>query len=373
MKINIHRVSLILTSFVAVFSITLGFMTRPVNATITCYNPKNWIEDVVYDGNMKTVKYHISGNQSYFDVHYYSNNTTELTEYATFAYDEAFAMTPPAEASKTKARIYVLGKYTPIGVSLPDYSSVYVGDFKVGAEVDINLQYKATVKLLDILSPYCGVTWTTYLYRYRSDGSFIQNAKLEQATVTFTESSGTVNIDSEYAYERKEDDFYIVPVIEISFSHAYNTDGVFEIELRPWDFRFTVAVNMIEENSQTMQDINDKLGDISDQIGDTNEKLDDILSGGSAGSSLNGTTGAVNDKNEELGDTLQDYQDVQESLPTTPDNFDDIVDNKRLDDAIENAEQVFDWDASGLANMFPPMGVSVGLSTLFYVVFGKRG
>lgn len=90
-----------------------------------------------------------------------------------------------------------------------------------------------------------------------------------------------------------------------------------------------------------------------------------------AGDRLDNATGDLDNAGDELGDSLDDYNDANSMLPTAPKDFSDVLDDDSLNNAIADAQKIFDWDKSGLNYLFPPMTLSLGLAVLFYVVFGK--
>lgn len=103
----------------------------------------------------------------------------------------------------------------------------------------------------------------------------------------------------------------------------------------------------------------------------TDGKLDDILSGGSAGSGLNDKSDQLDDKNDGLSSDLEDMENVQDSLPTVPDDVDDLVDDEQFDAAIDSLSATLDWEAMGLETFIPILVLGLALCVMMFVIFGK--
>lgn len=354
MKINIQRVVKCLTCAVTVFMVVLATITTPAKAVTSDVDPADYVTDITTVDGIKTVNYKFTGISPY--INFWDSSATGPQQASTYQwmvgdYAEQFALT-----------YYPLGLEAQSGWPMQS-GRILTADILPGCPIDISFsiglvfyyrQYNDAV----VPNTYYP-NYTAGFHTYDANGNYLDTVELTVAgdPINYDGNSGqgwTFNISGRVPLNA----YAVLPWFKLDtwlgedHQHHY-----MYVSLTPGDLKMSTAVDSIAEQSHQMTVIQNK--------------MDDIISGGSAGSDLTDKTDELDKENDKLEDTMDDYHDATNNLPTTPDNFDDVVDDEALNDAIGEANKIFNWDISGLNYMFPPMTISLGLAVLFYVVFGK--
>lgn len=392
MKINIQKIVKLGTTFCAVLSLVLFSFVTPVRADIvgTSINAMDYVVDTTIVGDTKTVTFKFIG------VNYCVNVWTQPSGVKSFCLGytpgRPWSPTWPDACTGFSSRTYFFGseafdnKPAPSGV-------LDVSDIMPGASLDLVLGYDMSFEYSEYnVSATGDLIYSQGAFFYDSDGSYVETIYFPEYRQDISLSGSEIfRFDFPASLTIPSGISYILPFVSINMTmdsgYYLNSCNVYFI---PSSFEMSVDINMIYENSQTMdaikdqlgdisqgiQDTNDKLDDVNDAITENNEKLDEIITGGETGEASKESSDALKDAAGELQDAVDKMEEVKENIPTTPSNFDNIIDSETdasIDEALDNAELLFDWKASGLEKMFAPMGLSCSLSTLFYVIFGKRG
>lgn len=98
-----------------------------------------------------------------------------------------------------------------------------------------------------------------------------------------------------------------------------------------------------------------------------------IQDGGQAGENLATKGDELDNKNEQLGGVVGDLNNAVGVLPTTPGDVSAIVDIGLLDQSVSLMTTILDYEAMGLGDLMPVLGLLAGLAVIIYLVFGKRG
>lgn len=292
---------------------------------------------------------------------------------------------PPKGTTSFTSRTYPLGKEAYDSQVMPVYSAVDVGDIKELAPVSISSRF--SVQLRDLTASHMEsmvpstVRYSCGFYAYDASGVYLGVFYGPNETKELYPGD-VFDFVARYDDALPSNIKYLLPFVTGVFTPTGSYYDNFDYNgflIKPWYFRMDVDINMIYEQSQTMQRIEEEIGEIGDKIDDTNDKLDgiddtleDIYTGGEAATEASEHIKDVNDDIDGFEDLLEDKEKAEDKLPTAPSSFENVIDDDVLDSAITDAGKIMDWEASGLNRMFAPMGLSVGLSILFYVVFGKK-
>lgn len=372
MKINIRKIAIVGASFLAVFSIILAGII-PSHAAMPHFNPKDYISSISVSGDTKTVTFDFSSiAPRYVLWEYFTDGTSKkTTSNGTLSMYNLLSY-----LHRVYSMAFPLG-YETYKENLDGGRGLDISDISSGAELTFDCSWDVTANLVTngqsngtTDDPGCVLIVRSYVMLFDSDKKFIRTIQGNSKDINISNKmSGVITVDCESEIVIPSGCNYIVPFYEVQVTNFQSASSQWRISISNAGFSFTTDINMIYENSQTMNDI-------KDAIQDTNDKLDDIISGGDAGED------AQDDFNnlEQGADSVQDAVDQQnaakDKLPKPPSSVNDVVSDdteKAVDEALDNAAQLFDWETSGLSNMFAPMGLSVSLSTLFYIIFGKRG
>lgn len=98
-----------------------------------------------------------------------------------------------------------------------------------------------------------------------------------------------------------------------------------------------------------------------------------ILDGGEAGENLGNKGGELDDKNDQMGGAMDELNNAQGALPTLPGDASTLVDVGLLDNSITLMTTILDYEAMGLGDLFPVLGLVAGLAVLLFIIFGKTG
>ena len=348
MNINIQKVVKCLTSISAVFAVAVMYLSAPAKAAI--YNISDFFEYNVIDKETDTRTAYFEVDVSPFSRVYDSTNTLVASGYGSI--DWKFPHDSITQHTFT-ASIYHFGGVLWTDANASDYV-LDVSDIMDGTEItlsaDLDCRFTTTNKAADLDFQY-----RTFIIAYDANMKLISRTNTAWSSSTLPKEA-TREIENSLAYTLPKNTFYIGMITQTKWTFPYDIDSL-SLAMSPQPVVLSVAVDMVYEQSQTMNKISNQ--------------LDEIFTGGSAGDALGNSTDNMDKDNDKLGDALDDYHGAADQLPTTPADLDDVIDKDAIQGAVDDAAQIFDWDASGLTYMYVPMGISLSLSVLFYVVFGK--
>lgn len=323
-----------------------------------CYDPADYIHDITISDETKTIRYDFS--EIRYAFRYWDNGTNTVQDFVDNFSVQVDALTQHVVACYPFGVIRATSNLDSRGGAL------YVGDILPGSPIAFDFGIEVYFEWVNDGQPFdMTVVYEPVYLLYDDAGQLIDTVNLDKETVVYTLGDGGDNPVTTTLSEIRHitgsipaDASYIVPFYRIRAKNSGNVQVWLTLSVQGAHTSLSVDINTVLENSNQMQAINDKLSD--------------IITGGEAGDRLDDATGNLDNSSDQFDDTLGDYQDKADQLPTTPSNFDDIIDNDLLDSTIKDAQKIFDWDASGLNYMFVPMGISLSLAVLFYVVFGRE-
>ena len=177
------------------------------------------------------------------------------------------------------------GQVSPLGVknwnaSACQGGSIFIGDIIAGASVDIECSFDMTFvqqafNQVDygsqlVVTPRWGADC------FGSNGEFINIVYATGEKIMSIYSTTGFDFDYTGTFIMPALVKYIVPWIDMTCTFpAVENECWVQFDVDP--FSFSTSINMIYEQSQTMDAINEKLGEIGDKLDDTNDKLDDLL------------------------------------------------------------------------------------------------
>lgn len=396
MKIKFQKFAVVGASFMAALSIVLS-LCNPVSAATppkSALDPDEFIKTITVNGDLKTVKFDFSSlTPLYILWQYWPDNTSVKTR----SHGLLSGMQLESGLQRVYSLVYPLGVET-YSNSIYDNGVLDVRDIMPGAELRFDCQWYFSLFVLSLdgtpVNPVADavqILRSTRLLMFDESGNYLGvSENLRQSSFVAESDNATILIDGSTVATIPSGCAYVCPTFEIQLG-KFNTDSSrWLISMKQAAFSFSTDINMIYDNSQTMEDIKDALGDVNSSIQDANgklddvndnltqnnEKLDEIISGGDAADDAQGTFNDLVNGSGAFQDAIDKQHEAESKLPTPPASADDIVSDEvdtAVDEALDNASQLFDWESSGLTNMYVPMGLSVSMSTLFYIIFGKRG
>lgn len=393
MKINIQKIAIMGASFLAVLSIILTGAI-PGHAAMQHYNPSDYVSSISVSGDTKTVTFDFSSIASRFILwEYFSDGTSEKS-----TMNGALSMyNLSSNLSRVYSMTFPLG-YETYKENLDGGRGLDVSDICSGAELTFTCSWDVNASVVTngnasgtTEDQGCVLIVRSYVMLFDANKNYMRSVQGVSKNIEIAnKNSGSIAVDSESQVVIPSNCAYIVPFYEVQITNFYLSTGQWRISISNTGFSFSTDINMIYENSQTMidikdaigdlnssiQDTNDKLDDVNQNLQDNNEKLDEIISGGDAAVDAEDDYNKLEQGSQAIQDAMDNQNKAEEKLPKPPTSVKDIVSDdtdKAVDDALDTAGQLFDWEASGLNNMYVPMGLSVSLSTLFYIIFGKKG
>lgn len=295
-------------------------MTVPAKAaTWTTLNPVDYIDAVYTEGNYRYVRYDFQ--------------RTPLISTPNGNTNGSFLQLKPSVDNPLKQQflVYPLGTKFSGGPPLSSSSfnvAIAVSDFKSNAaltvssslELSLGVSYTAYSQfieeklVIDVLWSFAG---------YGGSGNYL--GSIESTDYLTNKTLQDVYVDEQYSlivpvnmtisplsFEEKV--YYIVPYVSLTY-HVINDHE--DICIDYWrlscdDFSITTRIDMLYEQSLTMQKIEDQIGDlgdkldnVDDQLGDLNDKADTIING--------------NDHQ------LNNAQDGSEKVEQNQDTMDDVL------------------------------------------------
>lgn len=377
MKINIQKIIRCLITFAVVCMVIVTALTPTAKAAVVAYNASDFVKVKVASG--ENLRVHYVFDTIIPEIVLYENDVVSDDFYPTPSTTGTSTVYPFEVATKPYVRSALIRMFMAghrAYANSPAYNNgcIYVGDIIPGSPLQVSCGYKwytisssgqALMPLNDIT-----VNFNIGMYYYGADGSYLGRYILTEKTVNYNEydEPQSVYIDLTYEWVISQDVAYIAPFYDINVTWPQDAQEYshWSFSVTAYPFTLTADVNMIYENSQTM----DK---VVDQLEELNDRMDEVISGGEAGAELEDESGKLDDAGDALGDAMSDYENAADALPTMPADVGEIVDADALDDALALGSSFMDWNRSGLNKMFVPLSLSVSLSVWFYVVFGRKG
>ena len=387
MKINIQKCVKWMTSILAILGLVLVTLPSPVSAVaIPAYDPSDFISNVTVDGDVKTVTFDFSELVPYVVVwESLSTNTTVTTRYS----EEKIYLTPEQYSVRISGRMFPFGSQGQDNQSAPaDGGLLDVSDLCAGAPVSFFMSYGIHAEMTsgydETVENALTVRLNNGLYKYDKDGNYLGVEYLGARTEYLSHPESYYwDYTAEKTWYCDEDVAYILPFISFDFSGEQLDYWSFSVQES--DFTMSTDINMVLEQSQTMDEIKnqvtqngEKLDDVNDNLEEgnklqqeTNDKLDEIIDGRSEEIE---DSENLKDEIANQGQIVDDALAEKDALLNKPDPEDVAVD---LDDYIDpyyrgqvvNAFAVF----TGLPFPTGMLGVVCGIIVVSYVLFGKKG
>lgn len=344
MKINIQKIVKLGTTFCAVCSLVLFcFCPRAYALDLELIEPEriypaDYIVDTVVDGDSKTVTYRFDDTAVRVNLWGSPSGAKISSLYlgTGSSFNPNLAFTSISSDTGFMSRVYVFGSEAFDGQDAP-VGVLDISDIMPGASLDLTLDYDLTFEYWQGAVTQAQVVMTAGVFCYDAGGSYLKTVYFSEVreTINFEttpSSSQIVTYDPECMLTLDSGVSLILPFTSYNFTIL---DGkplsACNVAFTPDPFDITCDINMVYENSQTMDAIKDQLGDISQGIQDTNDKLDDVSQG-------------IQDMNDRL-------DDVNDQMADTNDKLDTIIDGtpeqqataaEKSDEAANMRDQVQD-------------------------------
>lgn len=258
-------------------------------ASWTTLVPADYISDTYYVGNYRYVVYDFQRTPLIY--HRYGSNTGTTMN--------SVSLVPnPDITTPFYFTVYPLGVRTTGGPPLSNASSgqiaIDVSDFKPSAalsimsnlQLELDISYWTSAEQLDERF-VVGVDWM--FVAYKEDGSYSGSIERHQESIAGT-LQDVYQDDTSYVYdipinmdlvfsEFAEAVRYIVPICSVTLTTTYDEPDltIGYVRLSCESFSLSTRMDMLLQDSLTLQEINDKLGETNDKLDDTNDKLDQII------------------------------------------------------------------------------------------------
>lgn len=281
-------------------------LTVPAHAAIAAYDPDDYVSEVVINGDIKTVTFDFGLHDPWINMyeHFEDGSNKKYTFTGT-----AEMWTPSADAIRVYGMVYPLGVQGFIDSYAPSGGVIDVSDIMPGASLTFDISWTLTFALIPNMSlvdatvtDALHVGSSVRLVMYDADGAPIGNIKsADQWDYIPNTPSHSFHVGVETVAELPSDCKYILPFFEIQGTEPQVPLNQLRWNVVPQGFAITTDINMVYQDSVTMDRINDKLDDITAGIQDTNDKLDDVNQG-------------IQDTNDKLDDVNQGIQDTNDKL-----------------------------------------------------------
>ena len=285
----------------------------PVQVNAANYTAADFVSNTVVSGDTKTVYYTFGSPISPFTIFQDQTGVTVGSGYGTVShYFES-----GVSNYKVDFTTYHFGSKFYTGSSSRD-GLVDISDIVSGASITLDLGFR--------LEYAASVNPQGFSIRYRHivccyDAAYNLIDQYIPSWPDYVDTKETLfSVDDSADYVVPSGAAYIACMTQFQLLSVANT-GTLSFSVRPDAIRMSVDINMIHEQSQTMQKIEQQLGDIGDKLDDTNNKLDEIISGGEAGEQLGaagddmtGSSGAVSDQAGQVGSDLDQVGDFESDL-----------------------------------------------------------
>ena len=149
-----------------------------------------------------------------------------------------------------------------------------VSDIMDGTDVVLSADFECSVTTTQT---GCNLDfdYRTFILAYDANMKLISTTKTDWASATLIRE-GTQEFENQLSYTLPRNTFYIGMITQTKWTSPYSI-GTMSFCISPRPVTLSVSIDMIYEQSQTMDKISNKLDDIGGQLGDVNDKLDDII------------------------------------------------------------------------------------------------
>lgn len=357
-----------MSSFLAVLAVVLISCPTPASA-LESFQPANYLQDISVDGDIKTVTYLFDSSIPL--TNFWLQPSGEKLTYQA----NEITLFPPKGTTSFTSRTYPLGKEAYDSQVMPVYSAVDVGDIKELAPVSISSRFSVqlrdlTASHMESMVPYT-VRYSCGFYAYDASGAYLGVFYGPNETKELYPGD-VFDFVARYDDALPSNIKYLLPFVTGVFTPTGSYYDNFDYNgflIKPWYFRMDVDINMIYEQSQTMQRIEEEIGEIGDKIDDTNDKIDDIITG----------TPEMKDDADgfegEIGDTVDDLEDVMKEDDMTKPSIEDM--DADIEEYLDPTSQEKISSSVGGVWDFPVANgmlmVVLNLTFASYVLFGKKG
>lgn len=338
MKRNIKKVIKCLACLVTCVSVVVCSLVSPVFAVAggTVYDINVYWFDTEVSGDTLTDYFGfdtLSGSWHTFANNYYVSGVDDIKT--------TYTVSSGSALNDVDFYYYFMGSGSSNGVMKYNYLSL--GNYRSYNTISLGASFDFSMVCHN--PPGCDITvkWQCRIKYYDEDMKELGVLTSEESSVLIGDSTSGKTFSTTFDIEIPSGACYLVPYLWLSVDPALN---VISTDMTIRADRTSPLYIMVTSPSN-----------LSDE---------DIAEG-----ELDDANGKLEDTGDHIGDAIGDYNDINSQLPSAPSDFSDVVDDDQLNNAINDAQKIFDWDKSGLNFMFAPMTLSLGLAVLFYVVFGK--
>lgn len=290
-------------------------------AAVSSYDPDDYISEISINlDDSKHVIFDFSSIPSLFDIWEDPSGTKTQLKNVTGTKQ----WRPSAGCTKLRMRIFNLGVETWETSDAKPYSVVNIGDIMPGVPLDAGFQFSMNVTRVS-MSDYQGpaiaslhVNTNFGFYTYDKDGHSlgVKWGPGQDVTYNFAFTGTNVyNPSAQYTFDPAVK--YIAPFLSLAFTDDVDlNEWLFEIKVN--GFSLSTDIDMIYENSVTMDRIEQHLDDIGQGVQDANDKLDDV------NQSIQDNGDKLDDVNQSIQDNGDKLDDVNQSIQEGNDKLDDI-------------------------------------------------
>lgn len=191
-----------------------------------------------------------------------------------------------------------------------------VSDIIDGTEVTLSADFEVYYSSIVSGGSTLNFSYRTFVIAYDANMNFIGETKTAWTSATVpSEADRLFEYDISYTLPRNT--FYIGLITQTNWTSAYSL-GTFHLGVNPRPVTLSVAVDMIYEQSQTMQKIEQQLGDIGGKLDDTNNQLEDVK---------DKLDGILNQPEQEKSEAQQGANDAFDGVvDVVPDHSEGLVD-----------------------------------------------
>lgn len=332
-------------------------------AASSYYDPADYVDDVVINGDTKTVYYDFAGVPwLYWFYDNYTNASTFITG------DSAVCLVRGA----TDSRCYCMPFGGAPSMGTITGGALDVSDIIPGSSIDFTTDFTVGLQWRGSDVAQATVSFTVLVYYYNADGVYIGLSDIAKDSVVYEDltSVGYQSISRSLSGSIPVNAHYIIPYIVVTCAvpTEYANYGL-NWHVSNCSFTMSVDINMIQEQSNLMQSVNDKLDDLGGKIDDTNVRLDQIITGSDAdNAAADQFVDDMGTKTDKLDGLVSDMgstnkPDVNNAVP----DVDDVVDS---DSVISLTNVVTPWFENEVFIAY--LLVAVMLMFGSYVLFGKK-
>lgn len=281
-------------------AVAVAFLWLPVGAdaafsgTFWAYDPADYVHSFTVDGDTRTVLYLFDD----INAMVYVNDGVEDYNIRT---EDEFVFNPRADSTSAAVNLYYLGEFFYAINGAPSGGTIDVSDIMPGAKLTFDMQYRYRVTFYEPPDGTVNIYFRPCLACFGYDGTLKENLYGDTNTVTAEVAGDTVSgVYHTETFTLPDGCVYVAPYIQSTLNYPLDSEGTLEIGIQPWDFKMSCDINMLYEESETLKQIDDKLGRMEGTLeeiaGAADKEKNEASSSGD--DNVGALAGAIPDKSE---------------------------------------------------------------------------